>query len=336
MKKMLALLLSVMLLPTALFACSERDTEESESDNTESSETSAVPVIGEVSESSRPDSISIVVLGDSIARGASLESVETDRYSALLAESLKADYKTVDIVNYGVDGQTGAELLEQLKTSPADELADCDYVIISIGGNNILQFLTTLEGAEEFMAGIDPNVFADYFRYIIAETQEEKDSLKYSCETISNAFKTLNSAYASEQFDALIETASKNLETEIPRIVAELKKINPDAEILIQTIYNPYRDMVVTLTDVDETLDMDANGEAAVSKLNAPIESLADEHGYTVIHVWRAFEESIKTLTFAGLDVNKASFSLDPHPNEKGHELIAEVYYKYLTEGSNG
>lgn len=335
MKRIFAFILLCTVLPAAFIACGEdnsQSTEESvpaqeSSENAESSELAAV---------SRPEAISVVVLGDSIARGATLEDPESQRYSALLSEMLKSDYKSVSVKNYGVDGQTGAELLESIKNSPAEGLADCDYIVISIGGNNILQFLTTLEGANEFMAGISPEVFANYFRYIIAETEEEKQSLAYTCEIISNAFGQLNGAYASEQFTGLINNASKKLEEEIPQIVAELKKINPNAEILIQTIYNPYRDMVVKLTDVAEILNMDENGEKAVSMLNTPIKELAAENGYTVIDIYTAFEESIKTLTFAGLDISKAKFSLDPHPNEKGHELIAEVYYNYFTEKYNG
>ena len=77
-------------------------------------------------------SISIVVLGDSIARGYGLENVETQRFSSLLEEDLKTVYKDVSVVNYGVDGQTGAELLSVLQNSPPAELNNCDCVIISI------------------------------------------------------------------------------------------------------------------------------------------------------------------------------------------------------------
>ena len=94
--------------------------------------------------------------------------------------------------------------------------------------------------------------------------------------------------------------------------------------------------MIITLTDVTAILDMHVNGEAAVGKLNEQIKANAAEYGYTVLDVHKGFAESIKTLTFAGLDITKASFSLDPHPNEKGHELIAELYYNYLTEKYNG
>ena len=87
---------------------------------------------------------------------------------------------------------------------------------------------------------------------------------------------------------------------------------------------------------LDEILDMHANGETAVTRLNSPITELASELGYTVIDVYSEFADSIKTLTFAGLDTQKASFSLDPHPNEKGHELIAQLFYNYLTEKNDG
>lgn len=341
MKKILALILLCALVPNFLLACTQESEEGGIASSSTEESTTESKLEGEAEKSdaptlTRPEEISIVVLGDSIARGATLGDVENDRYSALLAEMLKKDYKAVSVANYGIDGQTGAELLESIKANPAKELSDCDYIIISIGGNNILQFLNTLEGAEEFTSGISPEIFASYFRYIIAETEEEKQSLAYTCETISNAFGMLNSAYASEQFDALIDSASAKLRQEIPQIVSELKSINGNAEIIIQTVYNPYKDMIVKLTDVKEILDMDKNGESAVSRLNAPIKELAEENGYTVIDIYSVFEESIKTLTFAGVDVTKASFSLDPHPNEKGHALIAETYYKYLTEKYDG
>ena len=335
MKKFLCIILSLFML--TLIGCGNNGEAESKDASAE------IPAVdSSVEESSespavtRPESISVVLLGDSIARGATLTDPESQRYSTLLAKKLKADYSKVEMKNLGLDGQTGAELLESIKTDPDPALSDCDYIFVSIGGNNILQFLTTLEGAEEFTSAISPETFTAYFAYIIAETEEQKQKLAYSCEVISNAFETLNSTYASEQFGNLIEQAAEKLKTEIPNIVTELKKINPDAEIIVQTVYNPFKDMIITLTDVTAILDMHVNGEAAVGKLNEQIKANAAEYGYTVLDVHKGFAESIKTLTFAGLDITKASFSLDPHPNEKGHELIAELYYNYLTEKYNG
>ena len=335
MKKFLLLLLCTLLFSSLLLGCNEESESSLAEDSVQSSQT-------EQSEQStqetltRPESISIVVLGDSIARGATLASPEADCYSAKLCELLKNDYKQVSVKNCGIDGQTGAELLQALKSSPAPELYNCDYIVVSIGGNNILQFLTSLEGADDFLASVGPETFANYFRYIIAKTEEEKQSLKSACDVISQAFGSLNSAYASEQFSGLIDTASEKLRNEIPQIVSALKSINPKAKILFQTVYNPYKDMVLKLKDVSEILDMHANGETAVTRLNSPITELASELGYTVIDVYSEFADSIKTLTFAGLDTQKASFSLDPHPNEKGHELIAQLFYNYLTEKNDG
>jgi len=360
MKKFIALMLSVMLFPTALFSCGgDEEVSGGESsavseapESEASSNLSDVPVMGDsvseitsditsdiTSELDSSDvlegSISIVVLGDSIARGYGLENVEAERFSSLLSEKLKKNYGEVSVANYGVDGRTGRELLESIKTDPAPELKDCDYVIISIGGNNILQALKNLENIVGMAENFDPIVFVDYFKYLFAEDAETKKKFEYTLEIINTAFGDMNEAFESEQFESIIETAGKNLEKEIPEIVNEIKKINPDVKIYIQTVYNPYDGITVSLNNIEETLDLAYHGERAVAKLNAPIESLADECGYTVVPIWRAFDESAKTLTNAGFEIMKGQFSVDPHPNSKGHAYIAEIYYTLLTEEQN-
>ena len=346
-------MLSAILFPTALFSCGgseetsggESDSVSGLSDAEETSAVSDIPVMGDsiseiVSDTVSEDdlsvtpegSISIVVLGDSIARGYGLEDVETERFSALLSEKLKKNYAEVNVANYGVDGRTGSELLDSIKNSPAPELKDCDHVIISIGGNNILQSLKNMENLIGMAENFDPSVFIDYFKYLFAEDAETKEKFAYTLKIINAAFEDLNEAFESEQFDSVIENAGKNLEAEIPEIVSEIRKINPDAKIYIQTVYNPYDGLTVSLNNIEETLDLAYHGERAVAKLNAPIESLADVCGYTVVPVWRAFDESTKTLTNAGFELMKGKFSVDPHPNSKGHAYIAEIYYTLLTE----
>lgn len=353
MKRFIALMLSVMLFPLALFSCggnedasSTESTAASETSESEvSSNVSDVPAMGDdvseitsdvISEADSSDvlegSISIVVLGDSIARGYGLENVETERFSACLAEKLKKNYGEVNVANYGVDGRTGQELLDSIKNNPAPELKDCDYVIISIGGNNILQALKDFENIIGMVENIDPMVFVDYFKYLFAEDAETKQKFEYTLEIINTVFGDLNEAFESEQFNSIIETAGENLAKEIPEIVAEIKKINPDVKIYIQTVYNPYDGLTVSLSNIEETLDLAHHGERAVAKLNAPIEALAKECGYTVVPVWRAFDESSKSLTNAGFELMKGQFSVDPHPNSKGHAYIAEIYYTLLTE----
>lgn len=363
MKKSTALLVLFMAFSLLLSACTQEFTEsegsdeevlsnESESTNNssqsdDSCDASDAPAMSDkFPTESQPDSvvkeksISVVVLGDSIARGYGLSDVETQRFSSILNEKLLDIYAESSMANYGVDGQTGAELLELLKTTPPTELDSCDCVIISIGGNNILQSLYSLSPLLDELKGTDPDVFKDYFLYLFAKDEETKQKYAYSCDTINGIFKKVNAAFESEDFKKLIEKAGEDLTQEIPQIIAEIKNHNPDADIYVQTVYNPYKDLNITLSGIDETLDMSRYGDIAVAKLNTPIRELAKANGYTVVPVYEVFKNAKHTLINAGFDVSNTKFSIDPHPNASGHRYIAELYYsiiknKNLTEGQN-
>lgn len=338
MKKTLIFLLISMLL-LSFCACDGFNYDILDSDSPDSGNGSDAPTInGNVSDVSvrvPSGSFKAVVLGDSIARGYGLESPESMRFSALLEKSLATVYEDIEIANYGVDGRTGEELIDFVKNEPPKELADCDCIIISIGGNNILQMLDTLDTALNALMEIDPKAVADYFKYTVTDEGEEKDKLAYACDVLSSVFGAINVAFESETFDSLITDAGKRLENEIPRLISELRKINPDAKIYFQTVYNPYKDINLSLQDVEEKLDLDTHGERAVAKLNAPIEALAEENGYEIVPVWQEFDRSNKTLTNAGISLITASISFDPHPNARGHELIAEIYYGIISEAKN-
>ena len=355
MKKSVLLFL-IMMLSFSLFSCESNTQDEngpssvivsdvdSSFSNENSGETDAastpamsekLPYESDVSIPAPKGSRSVVVLGDSIARGYGLQNVEKQRFSSLLSERLKTVYADVSVANYGIDGQTGRELLTLLQTTPPSELADCDCVIISIGGNNILQAITSLSSVADKIGNVNPNVFKDYFLYLFAEDEAVKQKYSYSCDEINRIFKTVNEAFVGEDFNALIDKAEKDLTAEIPQIVSEIKKINPDAEIYIQTVYNPYKNIKVSLDGIEEILDLSVHGDRAVSKLNAPIISLAEENGYIVAPIYERFERSRKPLTNARFDVTESRFSIDPHPDANGHIIIADIYFKLLTEAQN-
>ncbi len=285
--------------------------------------------------------ISVVVLGDSIARGYGLNDVETQRFSSILKKKLESADYNASVTNYGTDGQTGKELLEWLTETPPSELDDCDCVIISIGGNNILGSLSSMTSKLDDFKNIDPAVFKDYFLYLFAKDEAIKQKYAYSCDTINEVFKKANAVFMSEDFNALIEKAGNDLGQELPQIIAEIKKHNPDADIYVQTVYNPYHNVKISLAGVEEALDMSHYGDIAVAELNTPIKSLAKENGYTAVPIYESFKNSKNTLINAGFDISNTRFSVDPHPNALGHQLIAEIYFsaiknKNLTEEQNG
>lgn len=290
------------------------------------------PVIN-VSDASEPEGeISVVVLGDSIARGYGLANVEKQRYSALLAEKLADDYADVNIANYGVDGLTGAELVEFLKNDMPAEIADSDYVLVSIGGNNILGVLTEMSGVAELMTGIDSQIITDYVKYMTATDETEKSKYETVLTTLNTLLGTVNSVFTGETFAQKVAEAVEKLQNEIPEIVSLIKEENPDAKIVIQTVFNPYKSVNISLPYIESKVELASHGDAAVSVLNMAIESLAEEQGYAVLPVYDVFEASAKKAVNAAFSILTMQLNVDPHPNATGHQLIAESYYNLIKE----
>lgn len=281
------------------------------------------------------DKISIVVLGDSIARGYGLENVETERFSSVLGEKLKLRYKEVIIDNFGVDGQTGSGLATSLKNGAPDELKECDVVIISIGGNNVLGSLTEFSGALEPFRDVPTEVFTDYFFYLFPPEGKDKSDYRYAADAINALFKAVNDVFNSEAYKNRMEKCAEEIKEEIPDIIAQIRKVNPDARILFQTIYNPYKNLNLSLIGIEEKLSLGVYGKESVSLVNQEITGLAEANGYEVAPVFERFEESGLPLVNAGFSIATMKFSLDPHPNAYGHAYIAGIYYDLLTEDDN-
>jgi len=69
-----------------------------------------------------------------------------------------------------------------------------------------------------------------------------------------------------------------------------------------------------------------------VEKINKIIDDLKDAGGYTVVDVYTRFKNSREKIINAGLDLSTMNINFDPHPNKRGHALIADEYIIVLTE----
>ena len=115
-----------------------------------SSKAPLTPTPGEAT--SRPkhaNSFQVLLLGDSIAKGTGDEKGKG--FSSYLPESFKNDTsKEILVNNAGVDGQVSLGLLEQLQSKNLDKaIADSDFILVSIGGNDIRSILSLNDLAKE-------------------------------------------------------------------------------------------------------------------------------------------------------------------------------------------
>lgn len=214
-----------------------------------------------------------------------------------LAEPEKTRYSTLlanqlgyTVYNYGVDGQTGKGLIDFLRAGNAPTLEQADFVTVSIGANNILQAsYSLLQGLLSANAG----------------------SVNWG------------------NLLAPVDAGIAKFETELPELMTLLHELAPDAKIVFQTVYNPYRDFDrFTVTLDGKTHSFASFVDSYIAKLNRIITEGAESGGYTVCDVHKAFEQAKGQL----VNASTTHWNMDPHPNAAGHYRLAQALLPYLQQ----
>lgn len=240
------------------------------------------------------DAFCYVAIGDSICRGYGLDDPETQRYSSLIGKQTGCT-----VYNYGVDGQTGEELITFLREGKAEALSQADVVSVSIGGNNLLHVLSTLFFS--MLGNLDLNNPASLLQM------------------------------DAEDLFAAVDDAVTAFELELPVLIELIGQQAPNAKILFQTVYNPYRSFVFPPLRLNGgpnggLTTISALTDECIQRLNEKIRDGALQYGYTVCDVYDAFEQNADRLVNATL----TKLNFDPHPNAEGHAVIAEVLLKEI------
>lgn len=236
----------------------------------------------------------LTVLGDSIASGYGLEEyMSGNNYSAPLSfgNMLGAEFESYR--NFAVDGRTSRQLLDAL-TAPSGTLAnavcDADVVVISIGGNDFLQpMISAVKKAAMGDYELIAAIFKGEFR---AEMLGD-----YSQRILTSALD------AAKLVD--VEKTAEN----IRKCVKIISDVNPNARIILMTVYDPFSGNVLLKAASDVAKER-------LSILNTKILAMEDGN-VSVTDVYSAFDGRAGELT----NINR----LDIHPNAEGHNRIYEL-----------
>lgn len=258
-----------------------------------------------------------VALGDSIVTGYGLENFnlnDTKNISSSKNFVNKLGKKlNKKAVNLGVEGINSTVLLASI-ANPATSaqktaiksIRGADVIVISIGGNNV--FIPILNAVNDKIKN-GKNIF-----------QASALEIQFAALRLINDKTALNKLQNTVLANAanFIGDTGKNRKGELESIISKVKEQNPKAQIIVLTVYNPYK---VILPDVfNNTIDM---------MNSAIIEGSEEGKNYKVADVSSAFEKANGSVL-----VNSASGNLfDPHPNAKGHEVI---YTLVSYEAQNG
>ena len=208
-----------------------------------------------------------------------------------------------DVLSECVDGQTSSDLLAAIGASTAN-YEGARLVTVSTGANNIL----------------GPAMPALLMLMVAPEIGV--------------------STIQSPSFDAMLRDGITRLRTDLPKIVSALREKNGDMEIVLLSVYNPFRGVKVPLSAADGTVtefDLGSMTDDYIRELNLQITETAEDMGCTLADVYTAFEESGEQNVNVTVDQNgHIAGSYDPHPNAAGHRLIAEVIEQVCGKGPNG
>ena len=235
----------------------------------------------------------ILLLGDSITYGSGLEG---EGKSPLFYGNLLCDYfniKSENCKNAAVPGATSADLVKSLQ-GMSEDVKDADVIIISIGCNDLVGFLS--EGANAVLDG-------------------KFQSLAQLLDIMKNAeqAKAFMALMTEEKIAGVLMQYATNLDS----VAKFIRSNNAEAEVVFLTQYDPF-------SGIDGMDQIAVRADAAILMLNDVIRMKAEENGCAYADVHMAF------LGQAHVYTNMASF--DILPNAQGHEQIFKVIAKYLDQ----
>jgi len=251
-----------------------------------------------------------VALGDSITTGYGLTNFnENDIKNKSSANnfvnklSKKLGKKAINLGVEGIDSMRFLDAISDPKTAEQKtavaQIKNASVITISIGGNNV--FLP--------LAGI-----------LNERLGKGKSIFKASAQEILSATAGLffDTAAQNKLQNAVIDAAVKfngdaklNKAGDFANIISTIKKLNPKAQIIVQTIYSPYK---LTFTAFFDT---------AIKSMNAKIiNDSANGKNFKVADVYSAFSKAKPGTELVNADTAK---TFDPHPTAKGHEVIYTV-----------
>jgi lysophospholipase L1-like esterase len=126
---------------------------------------------------------------------------------------------------------------------------------------------------------------------------------------------------ASNNYSAIDTTCAEdgvaNFVSHWESIIGTIRNLNSTAEVKVLNLYNPY--------ESNEGLYDTANG--SINSINGVLESLGDEHIYTIVDVNNAFSSTFADGSFkVSTYTHFSNSNRDPHPTDEGYRVIADLH----------
>lgn len=251
-----------------------------------------------------------LALGDSITTGYAPGGTTV---ASPFADQLAAEYGYT-LVNRAQDGETTASLLAKLEAEEID-VSGADLVTISIGGNDLLQALYQTVAAVYAASGATGSV-EETLAQLMTGTA---DAAAWQAMAVF-----LQNFAGSETVTDAVAAAGVNLAA----ILTAVKTANPTARIILLNQYNPYSHVEGAALKV-----LVSAVDTGVQALNTGLAAVAKAAGVAVADVYTPMKDAAENPCNANL-AGASGFSIDIHPNQTGHNLIAATLNQLLAESA--
>lgn len=278
------------------------------------------PLYVHAAEESTDSVVQYVALGDSITRA-------DDSYVNTVSDYLKSKYGNCVTSNLAVDAWKSGDLLDAL-TNPANskyssyraKIKNADVITLDIGSNDIL--ITAREIGAEALGCTEKEldmVAIDLFMKL--QNAQGVSAMSLYMQAYSAAVKVKNELTSGDTLPNAVAAYEKNF----VKILAELKKLAPNAKVYIGNVYNPYVEAAPMCLGSYEFADLEELGKTYAPKLNTIIKNNAN--GYAVIDLYN----TINNPKYIKGDVR--NYDYDPHPNAEGQKAIAAKFIEAMKAG---
>ncbi|MCM1506093.1 MAG: GDSL-type esterase/lipase family protein [Ruminococcus flavefaciens] len=313
-------------------------------------------VFAEGTDNTAPTVNNMVVLGDSLSMSDNLSGDEYS-YSQLCADYLGCNLDS--FAGYNMDSERLADTLKNPSEEQKESIANSEVVVVSIGGNDMMQygFKQLLEFASKndlLNEGYTADDIPEKPNQDTIKAMLDQDGLKdfanggmkeqLAINTELRAFSmNLRLTEGSNAYGENQGVIHNMIMANIEESVKAIKEINPDAQIIIQTVYQPFQlspefvnknygeGYAAMLTQLRSTLN-----EVTVT-FREELQKVEDIEVVDVLQTFTALEDvsqsSNATPGYAyyftdmqePTEAEEGEKTMDFHPNQKGHVAIASA-----------
>ena len=131
---------------------------------------------------------------------------------------------------------------------------------------------------------------------------------------------------------AMAEEGTGRFEAEYGQIIDRIRELNPQARVIVMTLFNPYNTVALRGYETDPALHLEAQGY--IGRINAAIRE--EDAWTTVVDVHGAFLDYANRGKMGDITYfyphRWFKFTRDPHPNQTGQNLMQDLHRDGYTE----